>query len=58
MISHRITKYVENNTAWAEAWIEITLFGHTWNLWRQRTPIWLPPEEFHKTCETWVEVEK
>lgn len=38
-IRHLITRYVEGGSAWAEAWIQVDLFGRSWCLSRRRVRI-------------------
>lgn len=33
---HLITKYGEGGHWWAEAWVQVDLFGASWCLWRRR----------------------
>ena len=39
MIKHYITKYRENCTLWAEAWIQVDLFGRTFCFWKKRIKV-------------------
>nr|DAM27621.1 MAG TPA: hypothetical protein [Caudoviricetes sp.] len=36
---HYITKYHENGTMYAEAWLQLNLFGRSFCLWRVKTKI-------------------
>ena len=38
-INHYITKYKENEKRFAEAWIQIDIFGKCFCLWRKRIEI-------------------
>lgn len=38
-MQHYITKYWENDTQYAEAWIQLNIFGRTICLWRKRIVI-------------------
>lgn len=38
-IRHLITRYAEGGSAWAEAWIQVDLFGRSWCLSRRRVRI-------------------
>lgn len=35
-VRHLITKYGEGGHWWAEAWVQVDLFGASWCLWRRR----------------------
>ena len=39
MIRHFITKYQENGVLYAEAWIQVDIFGKSLCLWRRRIKI-------------------
>ncbi|WP_461185957.1 hypothetical protein [Adlercreutzia sp. CNCM I-6216] len=45
MIHHCITKYREDGTLWAEAWIQVDLLGRIWCLSRRRIPVGGEPPE-------------
>ena len=39
MIKHYITKYVEDGKRYAEAWIQINIFGYSICFWKRRIEI-------------------
>lgn len=39
MVHHYITKYIENGQGYAEAWIQVNLFGTSLCLWRKKIEI-------------------
>lgn len=38
-MKHYITKYTESGVRYAEAWLQVNLFGRCFCLWRVRTKI-------------------
>ena len=36
---HYITKYTENGVKYAEAWIQVNIFGKSFCFWKQRIAI-------------------
>lgn len=39
MIRHYITQYLENGKQYAEAWIQINLFGRCFCLWKRKIEV-------------------
>lgn len=50
MIHHYITHYIESGKHYAEAWIQVDVFGRCFCFWKKRIEVKHDSYSYYKTC--------